>query len=424
MTRTDKTNPPRQTEIAIVGAGLAGLSAARVLHGAGREVVVVDAADEVGGRVRTDLVDGYRLERGFQVLLTAYPELHAQFDLAALDLRPFDPGALVWDGRRLSVLGDPIRRPRTLPAAALAPVGSLMDKARLLVQRVRLQRTPAPALLRQADGTTESALRSQGFTDRMIEGFFRPFVGGIQLDPSLQTSRRVFDVILQSLLTGDVAVPATGMGALPAQLAGTLPEAVVHLNAAVDNVSPGEVSVDGHHIRADRVIVATDGPNASRLLGLKPVESNAATCVWFSAETAPFTEPYIVLDGTGDGPARNVAVMTNVAPEYAPAGRALIGAACPGVDDPDAEPAVRHQLTEIWGAQVETWTHLRTDAIPHGQPRQYPPFSPKKAVDLGDGLFVCGDHRDTASIQGALFSGRRCAEAVLASMGTAPPPEA
>jgi hypothetical protein len=138
--------------------------------------------------------------------------------------------------------------------------------------------------------------------------------------------------------------------------------------------------------------------------------------VWFGAEAPPLADRYIVLNGTGEGPALNIAVMSNVAPEYAPEGSALIAAACPGVNDAGLEPVVRAQLRGIWGSAVESWVHLRTDAIAHGQPGQRPPFSPKQSVARGDGLFVCGDHRDTASIQGALFSGRRCADAVLSTL--------
>ena len=161
------------------------------------------------------------------------------------------------------------------------------------------------------------------------------------------------------------------------------------------------------------MIVAVEGPAAVELLDLPPVDSNPATCVWFAADAPPITEPLLVLDG--EGPARNIAVMSNVSPAYAPAGKALIGGACPGVLDPDAEPAVRAQLRTIWGSQVDRWQHLRTDAIPHGQPAQPPGFPPKQRTSLGGGLHVCGDHRDTASIQGALFSGRRCAETILAN---------
>jgi len=403
-------------DVVVVGAGLAGLAAANAVHRAGRDVVVLEASDRIGGRVRTDVVDGFRLDRGFQVLLTAYPELRSQLDVDALDLRRFEPGALVWDGSATHLVGDPIRRPTTLVRTALAPVGSIGDKARILRQRIHLARASAPDLLRQPDISTLDALERQGFGEEIVQRFFRPLVGGIQLDPSLQTSRRMFDVILRSLIEGDVAVPARGMGAIPAQLATRLPADSIHVGTEVVAVAPGTVTLSGDRtISAARIVVAVEGPRAATLLGLPMVESNPATCVWFGADTPPVAGRYIVLDGTGVGPALNIALMSNVAPEYAPAGSALIAAACPGEEDPDAEPAVRAQLRRMWGPAVDGWRHLRTDAIAHGQPRQHPPFSPKQRVALGDGLFVCGDHRDTASIQGALYSGRRCGDAVVAS---------
>ena len=418
MDERDHTRPvPESADVVIVGAGLAGLAAATTLQRSGHDVVVLEASDGVGGRVRTDVVDGYQLDRGFQVLLTAYPELDRQFDVDALDLRRFEPGAIVWDGTATHLIGDPLRRPGTTVKTAIAPIGSLGDKLRILRQRVRLTRATAPDLLRQPDITTLDALHGDGFGDRIIERFYRPLVGGIQLDPSLRTSRRMFDVILRSLLQGDSAVPALGMGAIPEQLAGRLHPGTVHLGSEVAAVAPGSVTLaSGDVLTASRVVVAAEGPRAAALLDLPPVESNPATCVWFAAERPPIDDRYIVLDGTGVGPALNVAVMSNVSPEYAPSGDAVIAAACPGVRAPDIESAVRTQLRRMWGPDVDEWRHLRTDVIAHGQPRQHPPFDPKQRVTLGDGLFVCGDHRDTASIQGALYSGRRCAEAVADSL--------
>jgi phytoene dehydrogenase-like protein len=181
---TNRRPLPPDAEVVIVGAGLAGLAAANAIHRAGRDVVVLEASDRVGGRVRTDVVDGFRLDRGFQVLLTAYPELPTQLDLDALDLRRFEPGALVWNGTSIALVGDPLRRPRTVLRTALAPIGTTADKVRVLGQRIRLMRSSAPELLRQPDITTLSALEQQGFSNRMIDRFFRPLVGGIQLDPS------------------------------------------------------------------------------------------------------------------------------------------------------------------------------------------------------------------------------------------------
>lgn len=403
--------------VAIVGAGLAGLACATTLHAAGIPVQVFEASDGVGGRVRSDVVDGFTLDRGFQVALTAYPELHRQLDMDALDLRAFDPGALVWRDGKGSEVSDPFRKPSSVLSTTLAPIGNVLDKARIAWLRTRLRRVHPVRLLQADDMTTDAALREAGFSDTMIRRFFRPLVGGIQLDPDLQDSRRMFDVIFRMLADGDSAVPAAGMQALPDQLAARLPDGAVQLNARVESATATSVRIEGADIEAAAVVIATEGPAAADLLGLAPVASKAAGCVYFAADTAPTDSKCVVLDGTGEGPVLNVAVMSNIAPTYAPAGRHLIAAALPAIVDGDLEQMARTQLRGWWGAQVDSWDHLATYRIPHGQPAQSPPFSPKQSVSLDDGRFVCGDHRDTASIQGALHSGRRCAAAVGASLG-------
>lgn len=404
---------PDSADVIIVGAGLAGLVAAKVLEQHGFSPVLLEASDGVGGRVRSDVVDGFILDRGFQVLLTAYPEIHHHLDIEALDLRMFEPGAIVWRKGKGHVVGDPFRRPTTLLSTSLAPIGTLGDKLRIARFRASLKSSDPRELLRGDDMPTASALRAMGFSSRMIDRFFRPLVGGIQLDPNLTTSRRMFDVIFRTLATGDSAVPARGMGAISDQLASALTTTSLHLNTAVAEVKPGSVVLaNGHTISATNIVVATEGPVAAKLLGLPPVSSRAAGVVYFSAPIAPVKSRYIVLDGTGHGPVLNVAVMSHVSPFYAPTDRHLVAAAIPGVCEGDLENAARTQLRGWWGAQVDDWRHLRTYRIPHGQPGQDAPFSPKKNVSLGNGLYVCGDHRDTGSIQGAMFSGRRTAELV------------
>ena len=414
---------PAQVDVVVIGAGLSGLAAARQIQQSGLSVVIVESSDAVGGRVRTDNVDGFLLDRGFQVLLTAYPELATQVDMEALDLQAFDPGAFIWIKSKNGgpgkghVVSDPFRKPSTLLATTFAPIGTVIDKLRIVLLRLRVLRGVAPKLLRNNDMSTFDALRSAGFSHRMIETFFRPLFGGVQLDPQLATSRRMFDIIFRSLSEGQSVLPSKGMQALPEQLASRLHPNTIHLNSPVESLDGTMVILrSGERIAARAVVVATDGPVAATLLGLPPVQSRTAGCVYFSADTPPTKKKYVILDGSGKGPVLNVAVISNVAPSYAPPGKHLIAAALPGVITGNLEQLARQQLREWWGPQVDDWKHLRTYAISHGGPVQSAPFSPKQRVSLGDGRFVCGDHRDTGSIQGALYSGRRCGEAVVRSL--------
>ena len=412
-----------QFDVVVIGAGLSGLAAARQIQQSGLSVVVLESSDAVGGRVRTDNVDGFLLDRGFQVLLTAYPELATQVDLDALDLQAFDPGALVWLQSKNGgpgqghVVSDPFRKPSTLFATTFAPIGSVIDKLRIVVLRLRVLRGAAPNLLRNNDMSTLDALRSAGFSHRMIKTFFTPLFGGVQLDPQLATSRRMFDIIFRSLSEGQSVLPARGMQALPEQLASHLAHNTVRLNAPVASLDGTTVVLStGERITSRAVVVATEGPTASKLLDLPPVQSRTAGCVYFSADSPPNDKKYVILDGSGKGPVLNVALISNIAPSYAPPGKHLIAAALPGVITGDLEQLARKQLREWWGPQVDGWKHLRTYAISHGGPVQSAPFSPKQRISLGNGRFVCGDHRDTGSIQGALYSGRRCGEAVVRSL--------
>ena len=412
-----------QFDVVVIGAGLSGLAAARQIQQSGLSVVVLESSDAVGGRVRTDNVDGFLLDRGFQVLLTAYPELATQVDMDALDLQAFDPGALVWLQSKNGgpgkghVVSDPFRKPSTLFATTFAPIGSVIDKLRIVVLRLRVLRGAAPNLLRNIDMSTLDALRSAGFSHRMIKTFFTPLFGGVQLDPQLATSRRMFDIIFRSLSEGQSVLPARGMQALPEQLASHLAHNTVRLNAPVASLDGTTVVLStGERITSRAVVVATEGPTASKLLDLPPVQSRTAGCVYFSADSPPNDKKYVILDGSGKGPVLNVALISNIAPSYAPPGKHLIAAALPGVITGDLEQLARKQLREWWGPQVDGWKHLRTYAISHGGPVQSAPFSPKQRVSLGNGRFVCGDHRDTGSIQGALYSGRRCGEAVVHSL--------
>jgi phytoene dehydrogenase-like protein len=407
---------PMRVDAVVIGAGLAGLAAARQIKSRGRSVIVVEAQDGVGGRVRTDKVDGFLLDRGFQVLLTAYPELKTQIDMNALDLKMFSSGALVMRDGRSSVVTDPFREPRRAAATVFAPVGTLTDKLRIAVLRWRVMHRNAPKILKSEDLSTTDALRDLGFSETMIDRFFRPLFGGIQLDPELRTSRRMFEIIFKSLSEGQSALPANGMSAIPEQMATNLGTENIFLNTQATKIETGAVTTVAGRVETSAVVVATDQPSASELLRTNEIASRVVGCVYFSADAPPTHEKFVVLDGTGQGPVLNAAILSNIAPSYAPPGKHLIVAALPGIIAGDLEAMSRDQLRTWWGPQVDGWSHIKTYRITHAGPEQLPPFNPKQKVSLGNGLFVCGDHRDTGSIQGALYSGRRCGEAVLASL--------
>lgn len=304
----------------IVGGGLAGLACALRLREGGMEPRVVEAADAVGGRVRTDRVDGFQLDRGFQVYLSAYPQAGRLLDLEALDLRPFRAGALVFRAGKSHRVMDVFRHPQYLLGSALAPVGTLADKLR--VAKLRFQRAKPTG----EDRTTERFLRDFGFSHRMIDGFFRAFYGGIFLERDLHTSSRMFEFTFRMFSEGSATLPAAGMQAIPEQLAARLPPGSIRLHTAAHSVEPRAVLLEnGEKLEADAVVVATDARTAWRLLpGLTPSEPawRSVTGLYFSAPVSPIGEAIIALNG-GPGLVNNVCVPSDLAPNYAPEGKSL-----------------------------------------------------------------------------------------------------
>lgn len=423
--------------VVIVGAGLAGLCCARTLHGAGVPYTIVEAGDAVGGRVRTDVVDGFRLDRGFQVLLAAYPECRSVLDYGALELRAFEPGAIVRIPGRFCKISDPWRRPGSAPRSLVSPVGTLGDKLRVGGLRATLRTRSLDAIASTPETTTVERLEGLGFTESMIERFFRPFLSGVFLDRELGTSSRMFEFVFKMFGAGDVVVPDRGMQAIPESLARDLPPGSVRLDTRVDRVeevaesgSGWSVHANGARFEASHVVIATDGETSARLAGGDEPEArwNGTTCLYYDAPSPPIAAPSLVLNGEGRGPIGTLAVMSAIAPGYAPAGRALVSVSV--LDDAEAkdggsggcasredalESSVRTHLGEWFGDGVDSWRHLRTYTIPHALPRQPPgvlePW--ERPVRRRAGLYVCGDHVDQGSIQGAMVSGRRAAEAIL-----------
>ena len=405
--------------VLIVGGGLAGLACAVRLHQRGAWPLIVEASDDVGGRVRTDVVDGFRLDRGFQVYLDAYPEAGNFLDLPRLGLRPFKPGALVYLDGRLHRVMDVFRDPRHLFASALAPVGSLADKLRVAALKWRISRSTLGDIAAREDLTTEAYLRRAGFSRRMVDVFFRSFYGGIFLERDLRTSSRMFESTFQMFSRGSATLPALGMQEIPRQLASRLPADAIRRGARVTEVHRGKITLAcGGSLGGDAVVVAADATTAALLIpGLATQEPDwrGVTGLYFAAGKSPLREAIIALNGTGRGLVNNVCVLSDVAPGYAPPGQALISISVLGTPAiPDLETQVLAELGLWFGPEVRGWRHLRTDRIERALPEQPPvPGQLGPCFREIDGVFVCGDHLTSASIEGAISSGLRTADAVL-----------
>ncbi len=411
--------------VVIVGAGLAGLRCAITLTEAGIPILLLDALDKPGGRMRTDEYDGFKLDRGFQILLTAYPEAAAALDYGALDLHHFRPGALIRANGTFHQIADPRRNPGSILQTLGAPVGSLLDKARLGQMQFRLHRGQIDEVWKRPETTSLNHLRKKGFSSSIIDGFFRPFFSGVFLEPDLRTSSRMLEFLMKMFIDGESALPANGIEEIPRQLAAHLPERSMRFNARVESVEDDGVRLaDGEFIRASSVVVATDGDSAAALLPQVIAPGFRGTaCLYYAAEKAPIQDAMLVLDAERSGPLNNVAIVSNVSPLYAPPGAALISASTVGVpvvDDEKLDRASREQLFTWWGDQVRDWRLLRIYRIPRALPRQEPPAlsMPRRPVHVRGSCFVCGDHRDNASINGALASGRRTAREVIARLNS------
>ncbi len=425
-------------DVRIVGAGLAGLACANHLVRGGRTVEVLEASDAVGGRVRTDEFDGFRLDRGFQLLLTTDPDVRwfAKKGVfgESLELGRLRPGAKIFCGDRTIRLGDPARRRLDAIGAVLAPVGGVADKLRLLRLRRRLKRMSIRKIFDAPQETTAARLRSLGFSDRMRQRFFEPFCRGVFLEQELVTSSRLFEFVFKMFSAGEVAIPAGGIGRIAERLAAGLPRGAVQLKSPVHHVrcTGGSTTVtmaNGDVRSSGRVVVATDADAAFELLGKAAgalgtmPQWNAAHVLYFSTETPPFSEPLVMLNGSGKGQVNHVCVPSRVTTGLAPSGQDLVAVSLVGDHGDDHEALAQRAIEElrVWfGTDVDAWRSLRGYRIQRAAPLQ----STERLAELrvgqtdsvatiGDRVLVCGDWRATSSQGGALESGRHAADRIL-----------
>ncbi|RYY19086.1 MAG: FAD-dependent oxidoreductase [Cytophagaceae bacterium] len=417
----------QQDPIIIIGAGMAGLACANWLHRAGRPVLVLEAADAVGGRVRTDVTpEGFRLDRGFQILLTDYPEARRIFDYGVLDLKKYQSGAVVRlaNGRE-TTLENPLQAPLAAFTALASPIGTLQDKLLIAKLAVELQGQSPEVLLARPAETTLAYLQRYGWSEQIIDNFFRPFFGGVYLDRELGTASNFFEFVFQQFVRGDAAVPALGIQQLPEQLVARLPAGTVRLHTPVAAVLDEGRAVrlaSGEILAAATTVLATDGP-ATRLLETElpapaSLTARPTTCTYFAtAGPAPSHGRRLLhLNAAPDALVHNVAFPAEVSAAVAPAGQGLVSVSTHGehgLPDEVLIEQLRAELAAWFGPAARQWRHLRTYRIEQALPVYGPGQPVQQPLRLGAALLRCGDWVAYPSLNAALGTGRQVAELLL-----------
>ncbi|MEW2339774.1 NAD(P)/FAD-dependent oxidoreductase [Streptomyces griseoaurantiacus] len=404
---------PKTTDVLVVGAGAAGLACARDLAAAGRSVRVLEASDDVGGRMRTDRVDGFLVDRGFHVFNTSYPQVKQRLRLRDLRLRPFTPGVLVHTDRGRLRLTDPSRDPRSVAGLLRGRLAGPRDLLALGALSARDMLGPRSRIERAEDRTTRTALASAGFSEEFVERFFRPFLSGIFLEDRLETSSRFFHLVWRSMLRGTLCLPAEGIGAVPEALVKALPADSVLLDTAVALLTDEGVQTNhGDVLPARAVVVATGkGPASALLPGLDVPAGRIVTTYYHVAPRPPLAEPTLLTDTRMRF--LNTCVVSEVAPTYAPPGHALIATSVLGEDTPEARRTVTAALEEVYESDTAGWDLLTARTVRDALPAMPPPQPLSRTSRVAPGRYVCGDHRATGSLEGALASGARAAREVL-----------
>ncbi|AYA37958.1 FAD-dependent oxidoreductase [Hymenobacter oligotrophus] len=420
------SSPAAQKPVIIVGGGMAGLACACYLHRAGQPVLLLEAADAVGGRVRTDVTpDGFRLDHGFQILLTKYPEVQRLMDYGALQLKTFTSGAVIRlpYGQEIT-LRNPLRQPLRALSAVTAPIGTLADKLRLVSLAQHVSRRSNEELLARPSTDTLTFLRNYGWSEQIIETFFRPFFGGVYLDRELTTASNFFEFVFKQFVEGDAALPARGIQEIPRQLAARLPADSVLLHARVAALDGAKVQLtDGRSYEGSAVVLATDGPALRNLVPAlrthEPTEARRTTCTYFAAEgrSPGRGDGLLRLNAAPNALAQNVAFLSDVAQEYAPVGQTLVSVSTHGnhgLADDELAHRLRDELMAWFGPAAGKWRRLGTYHIEHALPLYGAGQPARQPLQLAEGLYRCGDWASYPSLNGAMATGREVAEAIIA----------
>lgn len=407
--------------IYIVGAGISGLVAAYELEKAGYTPVILEASDGVGGRVRTDEFKGFHLDRGFQVLLTAYPEAQRYLDYEALNLKYFDPGAVILKPGNAFSIHDPLRNPLKLFNMVFSPVGTYLDKIKIFRLTKSLEKKSVEEIFAEPTQPTLQFLQNYGFSEKIIDNFFKPFFKGIFLENDLNTSSRMFNFVFKMFASGHAAIPEKGMQQIAEQLKNKLTKSQLILNSPVKRIDGTTLSLSsGGEIKADRVIVATRPDKLIPQLSGQFGPWRKVINICYSLSHSFIAQPMIALVPDEQYLINNLVFLTDVSKAYSNNGRALLSVSIikPVEANDKLEKLVAIELEALTGIKEEYFEHIKTYTIQEALPQV-----DDLAVSLSpgntkatDGVFLAGDFLLNGSINAAMTAGRKAAEAVILSL--------
>lgn len=406
----------KDCKIHIIGAGVSGLVAAKVLEDNGYSPVIIEATERVGGRVKTDVVNGFQLDHGFQVLLTAYPAAQKYLDFGALQLQKFLPGASIFKNGNQLIIGDPLKDFSLLFSTLFSGIGNFSDKLKILKLNNKLKRKNVSAIFAEKEQTTLSYLRELGFSDEIINDFFKPFFSGIFLETKLETSSRMFEFVYKMFGEGYAALPKAGIEAIPKQLLQNLKSTAVQYNTKVISIKDGEIELDDQTtLNSDFTIITSNISNLCSGAENSIVEWKSCENLYFETEARVIDKQLIGLISEKGALINNIYYPTCLETEQVPQKELLSVTVIDkqGLSDEALIEAVKKELNAYCG--IEACTFIKHYTIPMALPKldnlkyELPPAETR----LSSHIFLAGDTQLNASLNAAMISGERAALGVL-----------
>jgi len=402
--------------IHIIGGGVSGLIAARVLEKKGFNPIILEASERVGGRIKTDIIEGYQLDHGFQVLLTAYPAVKKYLDYDALNLQFFLPGAYIFKANTQSIIGDPLRDVSLLISTLFSGIGSISDKFKILKLNHKIKKKSLTDIFSEKEQTTLSYLKEFGFSKDMLNDFFIPFFSGIFLENKLETSSRMFEFVYKMFGEGYAAIPKAGMEAIPKQLLNNLKTTTFQYNTEVANVKDGKITLkNGSKLESDFTILTIPPGGLVSNIKNQPTEWRSCVTLYFETNKRVIHKPLIGLIVKPDSLVNNIVYNSSLASVTKPARELLCVTVIDdqNLSDHELVTAVKDELKVLCDINIVRFIkqYRITKALPKLENLKYEMKSSE--TQLSKSLFLAGDIHLNASFNAAMISGEQAALAVI-----------